>query len=92
MLILIDTLIIIAMCAGIFFYGRWVWLLSIARRKGLYPEAGKGTMFDVRRLIIQGEKELAVRLYAEIFRTNNKEAQKAVEDLERSILQKNSGN
>ena len=91
-MIVIDTIIIFAIFFIILFYSRWAWFLGQARRKGLYPDVGKGTMFDVRRLIIQGEKELAVRLYGEIFRVNSKESQKAVEELERSILQKNSGN
>ena len=90
-MILLDTIIVFIICFAVLFYCRWAMLLGRARRWGLYPEVGKGTMFDVRRLIIQGEKELAIRLYAEIFRISSKEAQKAVDELGRSILQKNSG-
>ena len=47
-------------------------------------------MFDVRRLILKGEKELAIRVYREIFKSNYSRAQKAVEDLEKSIQEKKS--
>ena len=64
------------------------WTIKAAMRKGLYPPQGKATMFDVRRLIIAGERELAIEVYGDIFKTNRREAQKAVEDLEKSIQQK----
>ena len=43
----------------------------------------------VRRLIIKGEKELAERVYREIFETDQNEAKKAVQELEQSIQEKN---
>ena len=45
-------------------------------------------MFDVRRLIVEGEKDLAIQVYCRIFSTNRREAKKAVEDLERNIHQR----
>ena len=45
-------------------------------------------MFDVRQLLIKGEKEMAIKLYAQIFKTNRSEAQKAVEEIERSLRRK----
>lgn len=45
-------------------------------------------MFDVRQLLIKGEKGLAVRVYCELFKTTPKEANKAVEEIERSIQPK----
>ena len=47
------------------------------------------TMFDVRRLLIEGDKEKALQLYAAIFKTSRKEAKKGVEDLEKNIQGKN---
>jgi len=47
-------------------------------------------MFDVRRLLTKGEKELAVQLYCDIFKTNRSDAQLAVDELQRSILEKDS--
>ena len=62
-----------------------IWHINLARRKGLFPKKGKATLFDVKKLIEQGEKELAIILYCEIFSTTNKNASRAVEELERNI-------
>ncbi|MCA9395473.1 MAG: hypothetical protein KC900_14825 [Candidatus Omnitrophica bacterium] len=68
---------------------RWIWLINQARKKGIYPEKGKATMFDVRSLIIEGEYDLAIELYRRLFKTSRRNARKAVEDLADSISQKN---
>jgi len=46
------------------------------------------TMFDVRRLLIKGEKDLAIQVYCELFKTNSEDARHAIEELERSIQPK----
>jgi len=84
------SFLVICLCFYIFFKTYWVWYINYARKKGLYPPKGKATMFDVRDLIMRGERELAVRLYCEIFSTNYKAAKKAVGDLEKNIQEKNS--
>jgi len=91
MRVLLLAFTIISLCFLIFSYTRWIWSMIRARRNGMYPPKGAATMFDVRRFLLKGEKELAVRLYCEIFQTNQKTARKAVEELERSIQGKNSG-
>ena len=45
-------------------------------------------MFDVRQLLIKGEKDLAIRVYSELFKTDPQEAHRAVEEIERSIQPK----
>ena len=46
----------------------------------------RATLFDVKRLIASGERILAVRLYRNIYKgASRKEAQRAVEEIERSI-------
>ena len=60
-------------------------MISDARRKGKLPQRGKATMFDVRHLLMEGEKDLAIRLYCEIFNTTPTKAKKDVEELERSL-------
>jgi ribosomal protein L7/L12 len=77
-------------CIFIFVFIRLCWYIWIkqARHEGIYPEKGEATMFDVRHFIIEGEKELAVRLYQEIFKVGFREAQKQVEALEKSIYEK----
>jgi len=42
-------------------------------------------MFDVRHLLMEGEKELAIGLYCEIFHTTPAKAKKDIEELERSL-------
>ncbi|MCA9407778.1 MAG: hypothetical protein H6755_05310 [Candidatus Omnitrophica bacterium] len=82
------TFIILGLCLIALNRTRGIWVLNNARRKGLYPPKGKATMFDVRRLILSGEKELAIRIYCEIFEVSRKEAVKAVDELEKGIKEK----
>jgi len=51
----------------------------------LLPKKRKATMYDVRHLLMEGEKELAIQVYCEIFQTTPIKAKKDVEDLERSL-------
>ena len=82
------SLVAVILCFYIFLKTYWIWWINDARRKGLYPERGKATMFDVRRFVVEGQKELAIRVYREIIKSNYKDAKKAVEELEKSIQQK----
>ena len=45
----------------------------------------KATMFDVRHLLMEGEKEMAIRIYSEIFSVSLPKARKDVEELQRSL-------
>ena len=60
-------------------------LIHNARRRGKLPLKGKATMFDVRHLLMEGEKELATQLYCEIFHVTLLKARKDVEELQRSL-------
>jgi hypothetical protein len=53
--------------------------LQRARQAGIYPKAGQGDDGDVERLLRQGEKLLAIRLYRELHGTDLKTARRAVE-------------
>jgi hypothetical protein len=53
-----------------------------ARRAGLYPAAGQGSDGDVERLLLQGEKMLAIRLYRELHGTDLQTARRRVEELQ----------
>ena len=76
---------ILLACFFIFVRICWIWHLKKLRQGGLYPRKGKGTLFDVRRLLVNGEKEAALRLYSEIFTVDSQQAKKAVEELEKSL-------
>ena len=56
-----------------------------ARRRGKLLNKGKATMFDVRHLLMEGEKELATRIYSDIFSVSLLKARKDVEELQRSL-------
>lgn len=75
---------VIALCFWIFTRTCRIWYLNQARRMGKLPPE-KATLFDVKKLIERGEKELAVSLYQSIFGTDKKEAARAVDEMERSL-------
>jgi hypothetical protein len=84
MLILYSALIILV-CILVFYNAYRVWFLNDARRRGKLPPKGRATMFDVRHLLMEGEKELAIQVYSEIFQTTPIKAKIDVEELERSL-------
>lgn len=84
-MVVLYTTLIILVCFLVLLNTYRVWFLIDAQRRGKLPERGKGTMFDVRHLLMEGEKELAIQLYCEIFQTTPIKAKKDVEELERSL-------
>ena len=88
-MIKLCLLIILCLCVYIVCHSRWFHLLKqVWREKDLYSRRQKLSMFDVRRLLVQGEKDLAIRVYCELFKTDLEEACRAVEEIERSIQPK----
>ena len=68
----------------------WLWYVKHLRQKDF--DAGsnsnkKLTLFDVREFLLRGEKEKAIKVYRQIFKTDQKTAQVAVEALERNLHQ-----
>ena len=84
-MIILYTVLIVLVCFLVFINTYRVWFLIDARRRGKLPLRGKATMFDVRHLLMEGEKELAIQVYCEIFQTTPVKAKKDVEELERSL-------
>ena len=84
-MLVIYSVLILLVCALVVFNTFRVWSLIDARRRGKLPPKGRATMFDVRHLLMEGEKELAVQVYGEIFQTTPIKARKDVEELERSL-------
>jgi hypothetical protein len=84
-MIILYTALIVLVCSLVLFNIYRAWFLNDARRRGKLPQRGKATMFDVRHLLMEGEKELAIQVYCEIFQTTPIKAKKDVEDLERSL-------
>ena len=75
---------IILLCILIICLGRWFWTSRRQKHKG----QNRPTMFDVRQLIIQGKKEDALKLYAQIYKVSCSEAKKNVDELEKHIQEK----
>jgi hypothetical protein len=84
-MIFLYTTLIVLVCILVFYNTYRVWSLIVARRRGKLPPKGRATMFDVRHLLMEGEKELAIQVYSEIFQTTPIKARSDVEELERSL-------
>ena len=84
-MVFLYTTLIILVCTLVFLNTYNALFLINARRNGKLPQKGKATMFDVRHLLMEGEKELAIQVYCEIFQTTPDKAKKDVEELERSL-------
>ena len=83
------ALIIFCLCFYVFLRSGRLYPPKQGRHgKGPFPGKTRPTMFDVRRLLIKGEKDMAIRVYCELFKTNSEEARRAIEELERSIQPK----
>ena len=88
-MIRVYILLILCLCFTIFLHSRWFRLLRQMWRKGNFgSQKERLTMFDVRRLLIKGEKDLAIRVYCELFKTGTEEASIAVDEIEQSIQPK----
>jgi hypothetical protein len=85
MMSILYTILIILVCFLILLNIRHAWFMHDARRRGKLPKKGKATMFDVRHLLMEGEKDLAIQIYCEIFNTTPSRAKKDIEELERSL-------
>lgn len=82
-------LIIFGLCVYIFLHSRFFrFVKQLWHESNLSAEEDRLTMFDVRQLLIKGEKDMAIRVYCELFDTDVEEACKAVEEIERSIQPK----
>ena len=79
------VLLIILVCSLVSLNIYRIWSINDARRRGRLPTKGKATMYDVRHLLMEGEKELATRVYCDIFNVPMARATKDVEELQRSL-------
>ena len=84
-MIVLYTTLVFLVCFLIFLNLRYIWSMHDAHRRGKLPPRSKGTMFDVRHLLMEGEKDLAIQLYCEIFNTTPGRAKKDIAELERSL-------
>ena len=85
MIVMLYSALVILVCALVMASVRQYLTVHKARRNGKLPPRGKATMFDVRHLLMEGEKDLALQLYCEIFNTFPAKAKKDIAELERSL-------
>ena len=84
-MVVLYTTLIILVCFLVLLNTYRIWFLIDPRRRGKLSTKNRATMFDVRRLLMEGDKEKAIQVYCEIFQTTPTKAKKDVEDLERSL-------
>ena len=84
-MVILYSILIALVCILVILNIHRLRLMNDARRRGKLPLKGKATMFDVRHLLMEGEKELATQLYCEIFHVTLLKAKKDVEELQRSL-------
>ena len=77
--------LVVLVCALVVYNVYKARIFDNARRLGKLPPKGRATMFDVRHLLMEGEKDLAIQVYCEIFHTTPPKARKDIEELERSL-------
>ena len=58
-----------------------------ARRSGVYPPHGAGSDADVERLVRDGQKILAIKLYRELHGVGLKDSKEVVDKIERDLKQ-----
>ena len=85
MIVILYSMLIVLVSSLILLNIYKIRLYNQARKRGKITIKGKITMFDVRHLLMQGEKELAIQLYGELFHVTLTKAKKDVEELQRSL-------
>ena len=85
MLRFLISILIFGFCVRIFVKAFGLWTMRQARKRGMSPPFGQATLFDVKRLLMQGKDHLAVRVYRDIFQVSYIQAKEAVEELKNSL-------
>jgi hypothetical protein len=83
-----NQLISIALTVAFFavlclFY--WMWVTRKDRPVKTRQPKSKPTMYDVRRLLQEGNRDGAISLYIQIFKVSAKQARKDIEEFERNL-------
>ena len=84
-MIVLYTMLVMLVCSLVFLNVYRLREFIASRRGGASPQKGRPTMFDVRQLLMEGKKDLALQVYCDIFQTTPGKAKKDIEELERSL-------
>ncbi|MBP6343577.1 MAG: hypothetical protein KA403_06575 [Candidatus Omnitrophica bacterium] len=63
----------------------WMWVTRKDRPAKTRQPKTKPTMYDVRRLLQEGNRDGAISLYIQIFKVPAKQARKDIEEFERNL-------
>lgn len=63
---------------------RHYWQLK-SKKTNDVQQKNQPTMFDVRKLLMEGKKDSAIELYCQIFKTTPNIAKKDIDELQRSL-------
>ncbi len=88
-MIRLYLLLLIGVSIYIFLHSRWAQSFKILWHQMKPSSRKKLTMLDVRHCILAAEKEIAIQIYMELFQVSYEEAVFAVNQLEKSIQEKN---
>lgn len=84
-MVITAYIMLVVLLSGILIISlRRYFMVSKARKEGNLPK-GNLTMFDVRQLLMEGKKEMAIEVYCAIFKISAVKAKKDVEELQRSL-------
>lgn len=78
--------LVVGGCFFVLFKIYWLWYRkNIFQAKGPDATVKKPTLFDVRELLMKGQRDRALGVYQKIFKVGHKEACRAVEELEKNL-------
>lgn len=83
----IAALLLVGMVFFIFFRMYWTWNEKQIRPRKSKAVKRQSTLFDVRELLVRGQKDAAVKVYRQIFKVNQSEALKVVDELSKNMHQ-----
>ncbi len=81
----IAALLLVGMVFFVLFRMYWLWNKKQARPEEAKVTKRRLTLFDVRELLVQGQKAAAVKVYRQIFKVDQTQAQKAVDELNKNM-------
>jgi len=83
----ILALAIVGLCIAVGVHKYWNWRFKKPGSTAVNFTKRKPTLFDVREFLTKNDKVKAVKVYRQIFKVDQKEAQKAVDELQKNMHQ-----
>ena len=81
------ALAVVGLCFFVIVRAYWIWHRKRLGLQTVSASKQKPTLFDVRELLLRGEKPKAIKVYRQIFKVDQKDAQAAIDSLEKNLHQ-----